>query len=80
MRKSYTSLEKSSEVRAISDPQPLAVLYSEVSHREEPGFSNAALMQSILLKEQEVLPMQDSSKRMGRQVEMYWLCAGAVLL
>jgi hypothetical protein len=27
----------------------------------------------------EVMPMQDSSKRMGLMVEVNWLCAGAVL-
>jgi hypothetical protein len=31
------------------------------------------------LGNQEVMPMQDSSKPVGHRIEVVWLCAGAVL-
>lgn len=33
----------------------------------------------MLFSKQEVMPMQDSSKRMGHKVDVSWLCAGAAL-
>jgi len=39
----------------------------------------SVLLRHIHLGNKEVMPMQDSSKCMGLQVEINWLCAGAAL-